>query len=369
VRLLDTRVGNGLTGTLLAGVPRTVQITGRGGVPASATAVTGNLTVTDQTNSWAVYLGPDSTAKPTTSSLNFIKGEVASRGLTVGLSTKGTLSATYLSTAGNTTNLVFDVTGYFVQNASGATYVPLAPARLLDTRVANGLKGVFAAGVPRTFQVTGRGGVPAHAVAVTGNLTVVDATKAWAVALGPKATPSPATSTVNFSKGQTMANGLTVGLSTTGTLSATYLSTSGNTTNLAFDVTGYFISGLGGSTYVPIAPARVLDTRVGNGLAGKLSANAPRTFQVSGRGGVPANATAITGHITAVNETSSWAAFLGPKPVVSPSTSTVNFLKGEIKGNGLSVALGTSGTLSVTYLSKSGNTTDVVVDVTGYFAP
>ncbi|HEY5435545.1 MAG TPA: glycosyl hydrolase family 18 protein, partial [Candidatus Limnocylindrales bacterium] len=46
------------------------------------------------------------------------------------------------------------------------TYVPLAPARLLDTRSGTGLSGPFKSGTARTFQVTGRGGVPAGAVAV-----------------------------------------------------------------------------------------------------------------------------------------------------------------------------------------------------------
>ncbi len=70
------------------------------------------------------------------------------------------------------THLIFDVTGYFVPTISGATFVPLTPARLLDTRFGIGLSGPFHADVPRTFQVTGRGGVPAEATAVTGNLTV-----------------------------------------------------------------------------------------------------------------------------------------------------------------------------------------------------
>ncbi|HEY5434245.1 MAG TPA: hypothetical protein VIK13_03360, partial [Candidatus Limnocylindrales bacterium] len=39
------------------------------------------------------------------------------------------------------------------------TYVPLAPARLLDTRSGTGLSGPFKSGTARTFQVTGRGGV------------------------------------------------------------------------------------------------------------------------------------------------------------------------------------------------------------------
>ncbi|MGH2489003.1 MAG: N-acetylmuramoyl-L-alanine amidase, partial [Candidatus Limnocylindria bacterium] len=45
------------------------------------------------------------------------------------------------------------------------TFVPLPPARILDTRVGNGLSGPFSAGVPRTFQVTGMGGVPLTATA------------------------------------------------------------------------------------------------------------------------------------------------------------------------------------------------------------
>jgi len=368
-RLLDTRVNNGLAGKLSANVPRTFQVTGRGGLPANATAVTGNLTVVNETSSWAVYLGPVSTATPTTSSLNFLHGDIVSRGLTVGLGSTGTLSATYLSTAGNTTDLVFDVTGYFVSDTSGATYVPLPPARLLDTRAGNGLAGKLSANVPQTFQVTGRGGVPANAIAVTGNLTVADETKSWAVALGPNPTPTPTTSTINFSVGQVLANGVTVGLSSTGTLSATYMSTAGNTTDLVFDVTGYFAPGLEGSTYVPIVPARLLDTRLGTGLTGPFSAGVPRTFQVTGLGGVPTNADAVTGQVTVVNSTNSWAAYVGPDPVPNPGASTVNFLKGEVKGNGLDVGLGSGGTLSATYLSTSGSTTDLVFDVTGYFAP
>ena len=120
---------------------------------------------------------------------------------------------------------------------------------------------------------------------------------------------------------------------------------------------------------MPIVPVRLLDTRVGNGLAGPFSASVPRTFQVTGLGGVPSSANAVTGQVTVVNPTSSWAAYVGPAPVANPGSSTVNFLKGEVRGNGLTVGLGTGGTLSATYLSTGGNTTDLVVDVTGYFAP
>ena len=125
----------------------------------------------------------------------------------------------------------------------------------------------------------------------------------------------------------------------------------------------------GGSTYVPLTPARLLDTRVGNGLSGKFTANTPRTFQVTGRGGVPANATGVTGNFTVTNQTAAGAAFLGPNSTATPATSTLNFPLGDTRANGETLSLGTGGTLSATYLYQPGATTDFIWDVTGYFAP
>jgi outer membrane protein assembly factor BamB len=373
VRLLDTRSGNGLGGRLLANTPATFQVTGRGGIPGGASAVTGNVTVVGSTNSWAVYLGPNPIASPSTSTVNFNAGEVAGNGLTVALSATGSLSATYISTAGNTTDLVFDVTGYFTPDMSGATYHAMTPARMLDTRSGNGLGGRLLANTPATFNVTSQNRpgspIPPGATAVTGNVTVVGSTNSWAVFLGPVPDAAPGTSTINFNAGQVKGNSLTVALGAGGTLSATYMSTAGNTTDLVFDVTGYYTADASGAVYVPMAPARLLDTRSGNGLGGRLLANTPATFNVGGRDVIPVDAAAVTGNVTVVGETNSWAVFLGPDPTPSPGTSTVNFSTGEVKGNGLTVALGAGGTLSATYMSTAGNTTDLVFDVTGYFVP
>jgi hypothetical protein len=147
------------------------------------------------------------------------------------------------------------------------------------------------------------------------------------------------------------------------------MSFAGNTTDLVFDVTGYYVPDSGGAKYVPVDPARLLDTRSGNGLAGTFAANTPRTLRVTGRGGVPSNAIAVTGNVTVVNPSSSWAVFVGSVPTPNPSTSTVNFLGGDLKSNGLTVGLGASGDIYPTYMSLAGNTTDLVFDVTGYFVP
>jgi hypothetical protein len=189
---------------------------------------------------------------PTSSTLNFPVGDNRANGVTVALSLAGELSATY-GAAGGTTHLVFDVTGYFVPDATGATFVPLSPARLLDTRVGNGLSGVFTPATPRTFQVGGRGGVPLTAVAVTGNLTVTEQTNPGFVFLGPDPLAFPTSSTLNFPVGDNRANGVTVALSPSSTPSAVLAVTgcsrclwatygaAGGTTHLVFDVTGYFV--------------------------------------------------------------------------------------------------------------------------------
>ena len=85
-------------------------------------------------------------------------------------------------------------------STAGGEWYPITPVRLLDTRVGNGLSGTFRDEVVRTFQLTGRGGVPADAVAVTANLTVTGATAAGYVSIGPSMTSKPTTSTINVGR-------------------------------------------------------------------------------------------------------------------------------------------------------------------------
>ena len=372
-RVLDSRVGNGLSGKLTANVAATFQVTTRGGVPVSATAVTGNLTVTGQTALGYLALGPNPTNGPTSSTLNFPKGDDRANGVTAALGAGGTLSVTYATaTAGATADVIFDVTGYFTPDAVGATYHALTPTRILDSR--NGTGGVwtpFGSRIARTFQVTGLGGVPANATAVTGNLTVTNQTSLGYLYLGPSPMNNPTSSTLNFPLGDDRANSVTVALGAGGTLSATYSApTLGPTANVIFDVTGYFTLDTSGANYVPLTPAPILDTRDGTGLSGVFSSRIARTFQVSGAGGVPVNATAVTGNLTVTGQTSLGYLYIGPNAMNNPTSSTLNFPLGDDRANGVTVALSGAGTLSVTYAAPtSGPTTQVIFHVTGYFVP
>jgi hypothetical protein len=369
-RLLDSRVGTGLSGAFTSHAARTFQVTGHGNVPANAIAVTGNLTVTGQTSNGYLFIGPIAMNDPTSSTLNFPVGDDRANGVTVALGAGGTLSVTFVAPGpGPTAHAIFDVTGYFTPDTSGATYAALTPARILDTRSGNGLGGAFSSHAARTFQVTGRGGVPANATAVTGNLTVTGQTSNGYLFLGPTATNNPTSSTLNFPVGDDRANGVTVALGG-GTLSITFVApTLGPTAHVIFDVTGYFVPGMGGATYVPLSPSRILDTRSGNGLSGPFSSHAARTFGVANRGGVPANAIAVTGNLTVTGQTSNGYLFLGPVAMNDPTSSTLNFPRGDDRANAVTVALG-GGSLSVTFVAPApGPIAHVIFDVTGYFMP
>ena len=125
---------------------------------------------------------------------------------------------------------------------AGATYVSLAPARILDTRNNTGLAGAFTSGSPRSLAVTGHGGVPSGAIAVTGTLTVTDQTSPGYAALTTVSTPVPTTSTLNFPLSDNRATGVTAPLGAGGVLWITYVGSAGGaTTDLIFDVTGYFV--------------------------------------------------------------------------------------------------------------------------------
>ena len=67
------------------------------------------------------------------------------------------MSLTYKAGSGQQTHFILDVTGYFLNNNSGADVQRLlTPVRVLDTRFGTGLANKFQANTNRTFQVAGR---------------------------------------------------------------------------------------------------------------------------------------------------------------------------------------------------------------------
>ncbi len=366
-RFLDTRSAIGLSGTFASGVPRTFSVRGIRGIPSNAVAVTGTLTVVGQSTAGFASLGPSTATVARSSVVNVPAADVRAAGVTVKLGADGSLAALWTGTGGSRSSLVFDVSGYFVPGSSGATFAALTPARVLDTRTGNGLSGLFVSSVPRSFLVRGRGGVPAGAVAVTGNLTVVWPSSAGFLFIGPVAAPTPPGSNLNVPRGDIRAASVTVKLDGSGRLGVVWKGDPEAKTHVLFDVTGYFVNGAAGATYYPIDSARLLDSRVANGLIGAFVSRGTRTFQATGRGTIPADAVAVTGGVTVVSPTGNGLVIVGPAGKALGATSTINLPKGDIRANGLTVPTGPGGALGVVFNGPRGSTANVLFDATGYF--
>ena len=392
-RVLDTRPTSGvvthigLTGPFVAGTVLTFPIVkahyvGGGSavaVPDDATAVTGNLTIVGQSADGIVALGPTMTPKGEVTTINFLKGDIRANNVTVALGPNGRLAAVYRSaTAGATTQLIFDVTGYFSSDVNGATYHTTTPGRVLDSRPSTGahanigLTGKFKTKTVRTFSVAGVKAlgwssalVPASATAVTGNLTVTNATTDGYVAVGPTMVSVPATSTLNTKAGQNRANGVTVALKA-GKLQAVWVGKTGSTADIIFDVTGYFTPGLGGQWYHPITPIRLLDSSTGKSLSGSFASKTARNLVVGGMGVIPVGAAGISGNLTLLTPSSAGYGFIAPTIPGAPTSSTLNSTTGLTVANGLDVAL-SGGKVAIVWVGTTGSHANFQLDITGYW--
>ena len=371
-RVLDSRTSLG-AGLFHSRVKQSFQVSGLFGVPDGAVAVTGNVTVVGQTALGYVTVAPSlaTGTQPGTSTINFPEDDIRANGITVPLGAGGKLDAMYWAgSTSDTVNVLFDVTGYFANDTTGATYHAITPGRVVDSRTSSGA-ATFHSRTKQPFQVTGLFGVPSDAVAVTGNVTIVGQTGLGYVSLAPSlaAATQPGTSTINFPAGDIRANGITVPLGADGKLDAMYWTGStSDTVNILFDVTGYFSNDVYGATYYTITPQRVLDTRSHSGAA-TFTSRTKQAFAVGETIG-HLNAMAVTGNVTVVGQTALGYVSLAPSlaATTQPGTSTINFPAGDIRANGITVPLGADGKLDAMYWA--GSTTDtvnVLFDVTGYF--
>ncbi|HET9520772.1 MAG TPA: hypothetical protein VFO73_07000 [Candidatus Limnocylindrales bacterium] len=369
VRILDSRDGTGLSGAFAANAPRSFNVAGEATIPADAIAITGNVTVTGQSAAGYVSLTPSPTSTPTSSTLNFPLGDVRANNVTIPLNSDGDLSAVYKAGAGKTAHVIVDVTGYFLADDSGATYATVTPARILDSRTGTGVTGKFLASEPRSFPVWGAGGVPPDAVAVTGNLTITNQTKAGFVSLTPLEAANPTTSTLNFPLGDNRANGVTVPLSANGSLAAVYVAAAGGTADLLFDVTGYYVEGTSGLRFYPLNPARIMDTRSNalTQLFGAFTSSQPRTLVTGGHFGVPVDGLAVTGNLTVVGQTKAGFVAITKDPTATPGVSTLNFPVGDARANGVTVPLNAANDMALVYKAVAGAKTHLILDLTGYF--
>jgi hypothetical protein len=120
----------------------------------------------------------------------------------------------------------------------------VTPCRLADTRDPAGPTGgpALGAGSTRSFPVTGGTcGIPSTALAVSVNLTAVQAAAVGYLTLFPgDATGPPLASSLNFTAGQTRANNAIVSLAADGSGTIKVKNGSAGTVHFVLDVNGYF---------------------------------------------------------------------------------------------------------------------------------
>ena len=420
-RVCDTRPSSytGITDTcsghrLVQGAPLVIGLP-PAVVPAAAGAVVANVTVVGPAAAGYLSAYPTGGAAPASSNLNFTTNQTVANLVTVATGTSGgdaSISVIVGSgTAPTTADVIVDVEGY--DAAPGASpaggFHPLPPGRDADTRCAatpqpgtcatEGIPPVNAgAGTigPRSqdhLTVTGLHGVPATGVsAVAVNLTAVyPSASGGYMTVVPGGTTIPSggatSSTLNFNAGQVLANKVIVPVAADGTISVYNYAGS---TDAVVDVDGWYSSATGpvGSTFTPVAPLRLADTRCAGASAPAYcpSENLPAanaadaapgggqsiTVGVGGTGTVPSGIDAAV--LDVVDVAPGAANFLSVYPAGSalPATSDVNWSPTNAYNIVPGASIATTGTNAAINIYNGPPPTasaNVIADLFGYYTP
>jgi hypothetical protein len=368
---------------IFGGVLRTTPGAGYCGLPNSALAITGHLT-TVQSGGGFITLFPADVAQPTVANTNYNANQIINNVFTVGLATTGTHPGFFNIYATTNTHVVIDVTGYYALPGAGGLYFhPLpAPIRLLETRPME--SGFTTPGAPLTGNTdTAQVGrnltyqgvtIPASARALVGNATTVGPQTGGFLTLYPQGATRPLIASSNFEAGQIVNGPFTVGLNTTNGQFNIYTT---STTHLVVDILGYYSPNQteGSSTgllFSPLSsPVRLLETRAGepvgcNRPGAPLLAGSTRTQAARGTCTIPATAQGIVGNATTVNPGNGYLTFFPSNLASPPLVATSNFTAGQIINRHFIVGLGASdGAFKIFTFPQ----TELVVDVSGYFAP
>jgi hypothetical protein len=315
-----------------------------------------------------------------------VSGEVAA---VSNVSWESPLSATQIEQpSGNFNILVLNAAG-FVDNATGTLspstvtvsgpqtgsgpsstplqFVPITPCRIADTRNPTGPFGgpELGGGTTREFDIPQSAcSIPASATAYSLNVTAVPNGFLGYLTVWPTGQPQPTTSTLN-SDGRYKANAATVPAGTNGGVNV-FVS---DPSQVVLDISGYFAPAGTSSAldFYPLTPCRLVDTRNANGPLGgpTLVAGSTREFPVrTGSCNLPSDAAAYSLNVTAVPQGSLPYLTIWPSGQSQPTASTLNAPTGTVTANGAIVPAGSNGDVTV-YV---GGTSDVVIDVNGYFA-
>jgi carboxypeptidase family protein len=337
-----------------------VAVLGHAGVPSTGVAAIAlTVTATGETASGYVIAYAAGKIRPNTSNLNFAAGQDVANSVVVPAGSGGEVDL-YNGSVGRT-DFVVDVAGFYRSGSAtvAGAFTAMTPTRWLDTRTGTG-------GSPPGARGTVRVNVGLTDATVLMNVTVTAPAAAGYVIAYAEGAARPATSNLNFSKGQTVANQVIVAVGASGVVDL--YNASAGATQLVLDVVGRYRGGAAAEpgALQPAGPRRQLDTRTLP--SGPLGARSEMTDFVDGTAGVPASGvSSLLLNVTVVAPAQSgylriWAT--GDIGTVPPPTSSLNFSAGHTVAGLVLVAAGQGGNIGL-YLGSSGRS-DVVVDVVGY---
>jgi hypothetical protein len=340
-------------------------------VPATGVAaVVLNIAAANPAASGFLTSWPSCSTRPLSSNLNFVAQQTVANLVIVAVGCDATSN---LFSSTGPTDVMVDVVGYF---RAGPNISPMTPARLLDTRPgfptvdgsASGA-GALVGGSQIDLQVAGRAGIPASgASAVALNVTVANPSQPGFVTVWPTDQTRPLASNLNFVPGQTVPNLVIAKLSGMGQIS---LFNSAGTTDLVADATAWFPAA---SDLRPLTPARLVDTRAGartidgeSSGGGKVTVDTSMSFRTLGRGGIPSYGVgALVLNVTVANSNSAGSLTIWPTNSSRSVSPNVYYAAGQTVPNLVIVGINSAyaGNMSI---GTSAGSTDVVVDVVGWF--
>ncbi|RAO10429.1 hypothetical protein MED15_05645 [Micromonospora noduli] len=245
----------------------------------------------------------------------------------------------------------------------GGDYVPIDSVTLLDTRNGTGgTTGVRGAKSVTTFNAVGIGGIPSSGVsALMVDVTAISPTANTFLSVYPDQT-SRTTSELNAAVGETITNSSVVKPGANGKIAVYNLTGS---LHIKVDVAGYYTTATGsvGSGFVPVNHTRVVDSRVGLGIAtGTLPTSGTRTANLSGGGLVPSTAKAVMLDVVVTGSTGN-----GWVTVGSSATAKVgiDYVKATTS-MGMAIKLSSDGSRNV-QLEARGPAVHVAITVQGYW--
>ncbi len=364
-RVVDTRSPNGNFGgpPIQGGSARSFPLSESDnpcGIPANAVAYSLNVTVVTGGRLGYLTIWPTGEGQPTVSTMNSPDGRTKANAAIVPAGSSNGSVSVYVS---DTTNLILDINGYFTTSGSSTLeFYPLTPCRVVDTRGSDGdLGGPYLQGhQERNFPVLlGSCGLPSNAAAYSMNFTVLPkSSHVGYLTVWPVGESQPQVSTLNDPTGTNVANAALVPAGTNGEI-ATYVT---DDTDLLIDVDGYFAPpGSGGLSFYALTPCRVLDTRSGGGqpFTGELTVN----VQTSPCG-PPATARGYVFNATAIPHGALNFLTLWPDTEGQPQVSTLNASDGAITSN-MAIVPNINGKTD----AWAQGTTQLILDISGYFAP